>query len=754
MVFGDLRKKYDNILSGDLNSIANKIRTTFFGYDEHNQNELQRKVSDPFISALMIQLFPDLKDIDAINTQSTMARSLAKYIFTTNRDKVEWKGLKSYFEKITSSVFHQNYSNQPDSVCYNTVFLDAISVLQIGKEYYNIRQFKEKIKSGEERDTSLPVPESDSDSDTDINTDTDIDEEKEDIITDVDDSIDISTWTLDQLNDYINNQLPDIINLESSFLPAKLLLRFCDIIIKNIYTSIQNLNITSQTELLNRVKQVYTKLATYKAFINMRNRILLRNNIDVDPLITNINNQLPKFKLQKISMNSDLYEDIIQRIDKDLFKDFINIIGNKYIFDLNNKLYHEYFPDLFSTAEKTVAKNTDTDTDTNTDKQIKPEEIHKPIVDKSVVDKPVADESIIHKPIVDKQIKTNNTEQVKRLDKSIVDDNPRIYKTDSRLKSNLDEFQVRSRLKKVPDDELQSRLRKIPDNELQSYTLDDYTINELTQLIHSYKPSFNIDNEIIKAAIGHIESFNGESYKRIFKPLFEGTFAKQLPTKKFAKDLLKKVQLTALITNERRRFAEFLRIFLFNISDKNHKFFIRESMNQRSIFNKQIRDYLLHNTNITDKINQRLYLAFDKYYNAYCDNELDNAIYDLAFDTLAKASSVEDSKGDVHQFKDYSLKNKVLIVNDQAYTFNANKSFEEYLHSLDIQESIYNYAQGYIIKNCVFLDPLVNCSEEEAVNILMNDPLQNIKKVYLTINNTDNILTERRLAKLIKRYIK
>lgn len=749
-LFGDLRKKYNDLLDGNLNSRANEVRATFFGYNEKNKNELKRKISDPFILNILMQLFPDLDDID---TQSPIAQSLAKYIFITKGNDFIWKNLKSYFQKITSSVFHANYTDI-DSVCYNTVFLNAIKVLQIEKsDYYNIQQFRSKIESGQKQDTSLPIS-NEEDDDTSIDTDISIDTN---ISTDTDNHIDISNWTLDQLNDKTNNKISDILNLESSFLPEKLLLQFCNIIIKNICVHIKDLNITSQAQLLDVIKQIYNRLATYKAFINIRDKLLLRSNIDIDPFVTNINKQLSDFNLQKITINSDLYNEIIQQINTNLFQHFLKIIGNKYIFNINNELYRQHFPNLFTIKNEVENSNNDSNTNDTVDKIDKTNEKDKseeklviddkPVIKNNNDDKQIKPGDKIDKKDKDKKepkkvvVKTNN-------DKSIVNDDRDkqiIHKTNDeisgKVKIDIDKKQVKpnSRLKE---------LRKNND-ELQSYTLDNYTINELEQLIHSYKSSFNIDNEIIKAAVGHIESFNGESYKRIFKPLFEGTFAKQLPTKKFAKELLKKVQLTALITNERHRFAEFLRIFLFNISDKNHKFFIHELTNQKNIFNKQIKDYLLYNTNITDKINQRLYWAFDKYYNAYFDNELDNEVYDMAFDNLAKANSIEDTKGDVHQFKDYSLKNKVLIVNDQAYIFNANKSFEEYLHSLNIQESIYNYAQGYIIKNCVFLDPLVNCSEEEATNILMNDLSKNIKKVYLTINNDDNILTERRLAKLI-----
>ena len=93
--------------------MANKVRSLFF--------ESYKNIQDPLILNIITQLFPDLDSID-IDTQSTLAKSLSKYILETNGNKFTWNNLKPYFEKITESVFHTNYdTDNLNSACYNTV---------------------------------------------------------------------------------------------------------------------------------------------------------------------------------------------------------------------------------------------------------------------------------------------------------------------------------------------------------------------------------------------------------------------------------------------------------------------------------------------------------------------------------------------------------------------------------------------------------------------------------------------------------
>ena len=679
-VFDKLYDRYDQVINnkydgGDINTIANKIRETFFSK--------KTDVIDPLIINIIYKLFPDLNNTD-FDTQSTLGNSLRKYIFQINRNIFIWKDLKSYIQKITQSVFHNNY-NENNLTYLNKVFLSAIDSIQIDKNasYFKTiplwEKSKEQDKRNQEREknikekekyieeTDIDKKEIDNNIDIDIDSDTDLLEQEK---------INISEWTFEQLNEYTDNKLQKIADEESSFIPNDLLSAFCIILIKNICTVLTRMNIITKQILQQRITEVVARFFTYNKLIKLRTKFLKQQKYIDDPFINNIYLNFPK--LNKINKNSQLYKDIYQRINENLLLNAINDILNKYVIPADHKIYKEKFPYLFKEDKK----------DENNEKEINEKE--------------------------------NNLEDDQK--ENIINNN--------------------------------DKKEKINKQEQKAYTIDNYTISELEALIHTYNQSFTIDNEIVKAAIGHIESFQGESYKRIFKPLFEGIFKKQLPTKEFAKNLLFKVQLTTLITNERNRFAEFCRIFLYNISNNTHKFLLNDIYSQRSIFTKQLRQYLLYNQNIINKINQRLYQAFEKYYNAYFNNQLNERTYNKSFADLSLANITVDSKGDVHQFKNTNNKEKIMLINNQVYIFNDNKSFIDHLNELNIQDSIYNYANGYIINSCVFLEPLKNCSEEEAVENLINYPLRQIKKVYLTINNDNNILTERRLAKLISKRFK
>ena len=500
--------------------------------------------------------------------------------------------------------------------------------------------------------------------------------------------------------------------------------------------------------------------------MQIRNDILSYNNKTFEPLIYNINIQLKKNNKLPLQENDNLYKNICKYInDTNVFENILNKIS-KDILTLNNSIYKENFPDLFNDGQdkekdndkdndeelsRLRYKNDNNDINKENDKNSE-EDTSKDKKDDKDDENDKDKDKDENKELSRLRYKSDDNDINKENNKNIINEDENNISKDE--KDKKDEKGDKNDKKNKGKGKELSRLRyknndKDKNDELESYTLDNYTFDQLAKLIKSYKSSFNIDSEIINAAIGHIESFNGESYKRIFDPLFQGEFKKQLPEIKSALSILDKVQLTTLIVNNRNRFAEFCRIFLYNISDNKHKFFLREINNLKSTFIKQLRYYLLHNQTIIKIINKRLYDAFQKYYNAFVNNVFDKNKYNQSFNNLSFANEIKDVKGSVNQFKDCINKAKVLIANDKSYVFNMNKSFEDCLYELNLQDALYNYAQGYIIKNCVFLEPLVNCSEEEAVNILLND-MQNIKKIYLTINKENDILTERRLAKLIR----
>ena len=192
------------------------------------------------------------------------------------------------------------------------------------------------------------------------------------------------------------------------------------------------------------------------------------------------------------------------------------------------------------------------------------------------------------------------------------------------------------------------------------------------------------------------------------------------------------------------------RIFLFNISTATNKFYLADLFNQNNTFNKQIRHLLLNNSELITKINNRLQTAFKKYFDAYVNGKLDNNKYYQSFMDLSQANTINDSKGDIHQFKINNLNlQKIIVINNEVYLIDSNKSFIDFLNEQNINnQPIINYAAGFITNdNCVFLYPIKNGTEEEIVSALKNNYQYPINKIYLTINKNNNIATERRLAK-------
>lgn len=573
---------------------------------------------------------------------------------------------------------------------------------------------------------------------------------------DENESFDSKAWTFEDIANYIGEDLNTICSDINSFLPQELLSVFIHAVTGHIidwikqHEIISGTKINTQRDLLENISFVIKKYYPYSKLIKMRNKILANKNINVanigDPFIDNICEKYSELKPVIIRGNK-LYNDIRTNItNNDILTPALNKIIINYIAATNTEQYQEAFPDIVQAVQENPPVAQDKDKKENADKDKTSNDTD--------TDNDGDDVDVTKLDDDEEKASDNRTFNINNISPDIDGKNKGSGKDDNKSTSNINNGDIdvidlsdRGRKHKSPPPPNNPPITGNP-AQSEKYIIDDYTLDNLVKSIHTYNPSFDLTTEIIKAAIGHIESNNGESYLRIFKPLFEGEF-KNKPDDNFAKKLLQRVELNSLIVNDRTRFQAVLKIFLYNISDTKHKYFLTDMYNQTYTFTKQFRNYMLNNKALIAKLNNRLYQAFKKYFDAYINGKLDSQKYYNSFINLNQANNLDDSRGDVHQFKmSNDNQQKIIVVNGEVHITDMSKSYVEYLHELNIIDPIESYAAGIITTDgCVFLQPIKNGTEEQIVTALKSYPERNISKIYLTINNSGNIVTERRLAK-------
>lgn len=717
--FRMILNEYENCKAdSNINQFFTKVRNDLFRFHGSNGYNFTN-ITDPLVIYVLKNLFNQV-DTNNFTNKLSLVTSVFNTIYgytskrKTEEDKkenkkekenteneklkqplvpIKWVGLKDCIDEFTKPLFDYEH---------NSILTDAIinacgSIVGLPNE--------------SPKTTPKPVKE---------------EEPKEEIV-------DASNWEYEKVAPYVLAESKNI----SSFLSDKALQAFVYTIIESIinYIKQKKIEINDASDLFNVIQARINEKYTYDYLIKYRMKYLRSKHYnDIvydDPLINNIRN---KYNL-KISIDSPLFQSIQEHIQSDnLLLDVLQQIFTKQISSINNEQYKQAFPNMYK-------------------EKIPPKDI-------SLEEDPLEEDPLKDNSLEDDSLKEDDSFPENNTDDDIDDEEEEIVEINNREKSFKEKSVKEKSLKEEPvkgeslkEESIKERpLKEEPTKKEQSvkkYIIDDYTVQQLVQLIQSYNPSFNIINEIAKAAIGHIESNIGESYKRIFKPLFEGEY-KQKVDSKFAENLLKRVELNSLIVNDRNRFANMCRIFLFNISTATNKFYLADLFNQNNTFNKQIRHLLLNNSELITKINNRLQTAFKKYFDAYVNGKLDNNKYYQSFMDLSQANTINDSKGDIHQFKMNNLNlQKIIIINNEVYLIDSNKSFIDFLNEQNINnQPIINYAAGFITNdNCVFLYPIKNGTEEEIVSALKNNYQYPINKIYLTINKNNNIATERRLAK-------
>lgn len=289
---------------------------------------------------------------------------------------------------------------------------------------------------------------------------------------------------------------------------------------------------------------------------------------------------------------------------------------------------------------------------------------------------------------------------------------------------------------------------------IEKVILDNLTVKEF---IDKYG-LINLEQEIIKAAIGCIESEQGYSnssgtgYKAIFKSLFEEAFKNNgANTDKLRENILNQVELHNIILHNINNFRKMCRILAFNLSDNKYKYIIADPDDINSNFISYIRKTLA-SSKVTDILKQRLFAAYKKYKKYYIEENNNSQTYENSFPAITEAISINDSRGDVNQFiaKNFMAKEKVIITNNNIYTGNLSSSYTDILYNLPIDnefKNLNNCACGFITgNNCIFLYNLYNFREGDVISAVRNSNI-NIIKVYLTIQKDGPIVTERRIAK-------
>lgn len=710
-------------------------------------NMLQK---DPLLRAIMNDFVHNFPYDNDIQNEKSPVKLLYNYIFPDQANK-----RKFTFDNIAANIFNYisiNISN-PDEINNNELFWNIINTKIFNEtnkqQARDATKGKESIKTFEvhpdtpEKFRRQKISNPEPDTDIDLTNIFDASEKKqkdnikqENVQKQHDKEIDdiakaqINFLTVEEFNNMLNNNLYDIIqhivkNNIYSFLPKELIHLFINSLSQFISAHLTGKTFASLEELRQSIKEKFNTI-DYTFFMQKRTLILSPKYNTTN--ITNpiYNSVLELFNSQPfeygILPNSKLAAELLNYIEKNKWNFKENI--NKHILPLlltayNNRYLKSYFSQ-FITHNDPSEKN-------------KEESKQK---DKIEQEDPKKD--VLNNDEESEQKENQHKEKSKQKDKAKqknIEDNINILNNDEESKQD----------KKQHKKEQKGRIH-----------IDNWTVQQLINNINCYKfiNKEMIQNEIVKAAIGCIESNKGyeKGYEFIFKPLFEGELKNADDQLRI--QILKRVELHNLILNDINRFKMMCNIFAFNLSDNTHIYLLTD-INRNNKLIAYIRQEL-NTPKIINQLQNRLFFIYNKYKQSYNYNN-----YVQSFPSITEAANITDEKGDVRRYKKdtSAVKEKVIIVNNNIYTGNINETYQDILYKLPIDnqfKNLNNCAYGFITtNNCIFLHPLNNYLEEDIIQAVNKSNL-NIKKVYLTINNNKDFVTERRLAKCykIKRYIK
>ena len=682
---------------------------------------------DPLLRAIMNHLVHNFPYDQDIKNDKSPVKLLYNYIFPDQTSKRRFT-----FDVVATNIF--NYLSiditDPDAINNNEIFWTIINAKI--KDETDKQHTRDKNSGKENTKTFFVHPDTPekfrrqriSNSDNEINTE-DYDQlfnnnppEKtnnppqeslnEDTSSDKNPSIDenvkkivINQFTINEFDEFLQGKLHDIIvqiasNNIYSFLPKELLIIFIQSLSQNISVSKQFVNNTfsSKEELLEAIKEQLSKIS-YKDCIKKRD-IILSPKYNT----TTIKNPLYHSTLETFNLPPYNFQILSKsKLATELY-DYIK--QNTWNFKEN--IHNNIFPLLLQRNENTRLQK---------------------FFDQFNV-------SILSQ---------DNPENEKQIDKD-----------KSKELSNDDQFNDdKSEQKAIIKNDKQSKSKREKRGRI---SIENWTVQQLINNInyHKFINKEILQNEIAKAAIGCIESNQGyeKGYEFIFKPLFEGELKNA--DENLRKRILDRVELHNLILNNINKFRMMCHILAFNLSDHNHIYLIND-INKNNKLITFIRQELI-TPKIINQLKNRLFYIYDKYKQSLNYND-----YIQSFPSINDATNINDNKGDVQRYqKDTSAaKEKIIIINDNIYTGNINESYQDILYKLPIDnqlKNLNNCAYGFITNNnCIFLHPLNNYLEEDIIQAIHKSNL-NIKKVYLTINNNKDFVTERRLAKCfkIKRY--